>query len=90
MSSKSKMKKLGVVLKGDKGPFVILGDSKNKNPQYNYTVELTVKNAEGETVTSLTNPLLTLWDPRKRPGITEEQLGKINDKVRYDVMVSES
>jgi len=83
----AKWQKLGVVLRGDKGPFLILGDLKNKDSKYQYTVELIVKDSKGEVVHTVQNPLISLSDPRSRPGITEEQRARISDKLRYEAIV---
>lgn len=76
---KSKWHKVGAVIKkkNGKGVCVITGNSNAKDPKYNFSVELTIKNAEGQKVATVSNPLFTVSDPRKRPGITESDAAKI-------------
>lgn len=82
---KSVYTKLGSVMQNDKGHYVVLGDSRNKNPQYNFTVEYRVLNNEGQVVAEGANGFLSLFDPRKRPGITEEQAARIPESVVYEL-----
>ena len=46
------------------------------------------KVANGVTLTK--DSILTMQDPRERKGITEEQLAKIPDFVRFDVFLPPS
>lgn len=85
--NKPKYKKIGAVLRGDKGPFLVMGDTKAKNKQYQYDVELVVRDSDGKEVLKVKNPLISLFDPRTRPGITEEELERVPEKVRYEVCV---
>lgn len=75
----SKWHKVGAVIKkkNGKGVCVITGNANAKDPKYQFNVEVTIKNAEGKKLASFTNGLLTVSDPRKRPGITEADLAKI-------------
>lgn len=41
------------------------------------TVTLTVTDEQGNILAQVDNPYLQVQDPRKRPGITEEQAAKI-------------
>lgn len=86
---KYKYTKVGAVLRGDNGPYIVLGNSKATNPKYNYTVELVVKDSEGNVVSSLKNGILSTLDPRKRPGITEAEAEKISSKLISEVFVAE-
>lgn len=43
-----------------------------------------------DNVTLTKNTILTMQDPRNRKGITEEQLAKIPDFVRFDVFLPPS
>lgn len=79
--------KLGAVLEGDKGPFIVLGNSKATDPKYNSTVALTVTDGDGNVLVEGNNGLISLFDPRKRPGITEEQANKIPAKVLYELVI---
>lgn len=86
----AKFQKVGVVLRGDKGPFLVMGDSKAKSKNYQFEVELTVRDGNGKEVLRVKNPLLNMFDPRKRPGIKEEDAARLSDKLRYEVMVKAS
>jgi hypothetical protein len=80
MSEKSsKWVKVGAVVKkkNGKGVCVITGNANASNAKYKFDVQLTITDAEGNKVASVKNGLLTVSDPRKRPGITEEELAKI-------------
>lgn len=75
---KAKWVKIGkVIRKKAGGVCVVVGEPDNKNEQYKYSVEVTVKDSSGKKVANFTNGFLTVTDPRKRPGITEEQASKI-------------
>ena len=76
---KAKWHKVGAVVKksNGKGVCILTGNSKAKDAKYQFTVELTVKDGNGKKLFSTTNPLLNVSDPRKRPGITEEDAAKI-------------
>lgn len=75
---KAKWVKIGKVIKKKAGGVcIVVGEPDAKNEQYKYNVEVTVKNASGKTVANFKNGFLTVLDPRKRSGITEEQASKI-------------
>lgn len=65
--------KLGSLLVSEKtstnkgGPYIGLGDVKNKDPKYNYNVELIVTNSTGEVVFKQKNGFINLVDPRTQP-----------------------
>jgi len=84
---KSKFKKVGAVLKGNKGSFIVLGNSKAKNEKYNYNVTLTLTDSKGELLAEQTNGLLSVFDPRKRPGITDEERERIPESVLMELFV---
>lgn len=63
--AKNKFTRVAGVWQGAKGPYVTLGSTKNKDPQYNLHVEVTVTNEDGEVVASSKNGILTSLDPRK-------------------------
>jgi hypothetical protein len=73
---KKKWTKVGEVRKGDKGNHYL-------------KVNVRVGGKEEASVTLKTGQNLALFDPRKRPGITEEQAAKIPAYVKYEVMFSE-
>lgn len=65
MAEGKKTQQVGMVCKTDEGKKVIrLGNIKNKDPKYNYTVQLRVLDASGNVITTKTNPTLTLWEPK--------------------------
>jgi hypothetical protein len=74
--TKKKWTKVGEVRKGKEGNHYL-------------KVAVRVAGKEVESVTLKTGQNLALFDPRKRPGITEEQAEKIPAFVKYEVMFSE-
>lgn len=44
-----------------------LGNVKNQDPKYNYTVQVRILDAAGNVIVTKTNPSITLWDPKKGP-----------------------
>lgn len=75
---KAKWVKFGKVIKKQKGGVCVkLGDPDNKNSDFAYNIEIKVTDAKGKVVASTKNCFLNVMDPRKRPGITEEQISKI-------------
>ena len=87
MTKTKKYVKLGVIMKGEKGPYLILGNNKNKNADFNYSVEVRVVDNSGNKKAYTKNGILSLFNPRKRPGITEEQASRIPKSLEYDVML---
>ena len=77
--TKSKWVKIGAVVKkkNGKGVCIITGNQNATNVKYKFNVEITVTDGEGKKVASFKNALLNVSDPRKRPGIKEEELAKI-------------
>lgn len=84
-----KYTKIGAVLNMGKGPFVVLGNEKEKNEAYRYNVEVRVTNLKGEKVAYSKNGTLSLFDPRKRKGITEEQAAKVPAVVQWELVLTE-
>lgn len=41
-----------------------LGNLKNKDPKYNYTVQVRILDNDGNVIVTKTNPTLNLWDPK--------------------------
>lgn len=77
------LKKLGTIWnrKDKTGKFVRLGDDRNKDPKYNFSVEVTIKDGNGEVVASQTDGFLTVLDPRKSPKANQDALAKVPDLV---------
>lgn len=69
------------------GMYIALGDSRNKNPDFNYSVEVIVKNAKGEVVASQTDGFLTILDPRKSPKANLDALAKVPN-LRSEIFVA--
>ncbi len=67
--------------------YLTLGSPKSKVP---LTVELVVKDATGKVVATVTNPNLNIQDPRKRAGITEEQLALVPSWIKAEVALPPS
>lgn len=86
--AKKKYTKIGAVLKGEYGPFIVLGDENNQNPKYQYDVQIMVKNGAGEKVSHVKNGTLSLKDPRTftdRDGNPR----KVNEKVLFEISIVE-
>ena len=81
--AKTWVNNVGVLRKTAKGPYLLLGNPKGKDEQYRTTVTLTVKDFKGNIITEEVNPLISLQDPRKRKGISEEQAASIPEELRY-------
>lgn len=78
--------KVGTVLKNKKdgGKFIILGNTKNKNEQYNYSVDVRVTSSDG-TVRVFKNPLIGLQDPRTKKGV---DASKIPDNLVAELVIT--
>lgn len=75
--------KLGTIRKGKTGnQYISLGSPKDKSP---LTVELIIKDASGAVVAQVTDPMLQVQNPRKRPGATEEQIAKVPEWLMADI-----
>jgi hypothetical protein len=79
--------KVGNVMKkrDGSGVFITLGNSKAKNEKYRYSVELTVRDSTGKVVGTSRDCLLSISDPRSRPGITEEESARIPDSIKNEL-----
>lgn len=76
--TKSKWQKFGKVIKKKAGGVcVVVGDPNAKNQQYAYHVEFKITDASGKLLAQGKNGFLNVSDPRKRPGIKEEDAAKI-------------
>lgn len=89
--NKKKYTKVGAVLKGTKGDntFIVLGNTKSRNEKYNYNVEVRVTDNQGNVITQQKNGILSVFDPRKRPGLSEEDAKKIPDSVLFELFIIE-
>lgn len=86
-----KFHKVGnVQMKKDRSGTTIALGNYNKNPAYQTTVEMIVRDAQGNVLAKQVGGFLQVSDPRKRPGITEEQVEKIPEWIKYEInLVSE-
>lgn len=58
--------------------FVRLGNTTAKNSQYNYTVELLVKDSTGKEVLRVENPILNIQAPFQSDKTPENLLGELS------------
>jgi len=86
--------KVGVVqMKQDKsGVTVKLGSPESRNEKFRYSVELVVKDANGNVVAKAENGYLKVEDPRKRTkangeGLSESELAKIPAWIKNELML---
>lgn len=63
---------------------IALGQSKNKDPKYNTTVEIIVRDSEGKVIHQQTDGFLNLLDPRDVSKTPE----KVPAGLKYDVLAS--
>jgi hypothetical protein len=77
---------VGALKEGQFGSYIELGQN-GKNEKYNYTVEVRVTKPDG-TKQTFKNPKVALFDPRKRPGIKDEELAKIPEWKLNDLVIS--
>lgn len=84
-AKKNKYTRVGQVLKGkDGGSYITLGNDRNKDPQYNFSVEVTVRDSSGEVVAKQTDGYLNVFDPRSR-----DNAGNVPDFVLFDISMKE-
>lgn len=82
--------------------FLGLGNDRNKDPKYNTTVELTVRDHLGNVIHSQKNGFVSLVDPRTEPdellsaGIISQEradqmkdrLSNLPDKIKYTLQLN--
>lgn len=85
--AKKKYTKIGAILKGDYGPFMVTGDTKG-NPEYQYEVQIMVKKANGEQLV-LKNPMISLFDPRNAKVEEGKEPRNVSEKLLFEVMLSQ-
>lgn len=87
-TSKKKSFKVGQLktgeFKGKPAVYIELGNTRNSNPEYNYSVEFIVKDSKGAVVHKQENGLVFLNDPRT----FAKDPDKIPAFVRYELNVS--
>lgn len=79
--------KIGTVNAKKDGSGFYIGMGNPKGKKYAYSVELIIKDATGKVVHKVENPFVNIQDPRKRPGITEEQASKIPEFIKNELFV---
>lgn len=86
MSEKKQKKytKIGAVLKGQYGPFIVMGNDRANKPEYKYEVQIMVRDAQGNQVVLVKNPMVKLQDPRSF--VREDGTSpNVPDKIMYDL-----
>ncbi len=74
MSAK-KTQQVGMLRVDDKGRESIqLGNPTNPKKEFAYTVQVRILDADGNVITTKTNPRITLWDPKKGPAWLKKNL----------------
>ncbi len=79
--SKFRYVRLGSVLKNKdgEGSYIALGNTKAKEDKYNFSVELTVKDAAGNVVATQKNGYVSVFDPRtSRENVPEHVLFELS------------
>lgn len=71
---KKKTVRVGTILNGKYGPFMVLGSGKNSKPQYTYTVEIRVKDSAGNVVYQGKNPLVKMFKPKSETKAVQHEL----------------
>ena len=71
-----KTQQVGVLSVDDQGRERIqLGNIKNTDPKYNYTVQVRILDAAGNVIVTKTNPKIALWEPQgKKPAWLKKNL----------------
>lgn len=88
MSEKKKYKrtKVGTVMQGEYGPFLMIGSKNNKDPKYDFTAKVAVKKADG-TVVSVTDGILALEPVTNKDG--QEVITRTGKKILYSLVIKE-
>jgi hypothetical protein len=83
---KYKNTRVGTVLRSKKNEgssYIALGSKHNKDPKYDTTVEIIVRDSEGKVIAKQVDGFLNVADPR------EFSKGKIPDAVLFQISMSE-
>lgn len=82
----AKFVKIGNVIRNKHGKEALaLGDNRNRDPKYNFSVEVIVRDNEGKEVHRQKDGFLNFHDPRKNPNITPERLAKLPEALFREV-----
>jgi hypothetical protein len=90
-----KYTKLGIVRtsadaeKAKKGAFITLGNPTAKDKKYRYHTEVRVTDDDGNVLAYIKDGIISVQDPRKTPGITEERLEKIPAWLKHELVIVE-
>ena len=82
---KYKYTRVGTVLASKNeggGSYIALGDPKNENEKYQYSVEIIVRDAKGAIVKQQTNGFISCYDPRRNRD-------NVPDMVLFELSLSE-
>lgn len=92
MSEKKKYTKVGAVLKGNKpgSSFIVLGNERANQPKYQTFVDMRVCTGDNQVLIETTNPAINVFDPRTRPGITDEERNRIPDNILFELFIIEN
>lgn len=87
--TKKKTAKIGAVWqsKDKEDQFYVALGQKSDNPDYDFSVEVTVKDGNGKVVAQQTNGFLQLWDPRKSQYANHDALSKIPN-LQFDLTIN--
>jgi len=85
MAKDKKYTKIGSIWQGKYGPVLFTGDEKAQNPDYQFEVQILVKDGKGNKKTVVKNPVLSLKDPRE----FENRAGKVPEKLLFEVSIVE-
>lgn len=70
---------------GKPSVYLSLGDMRNTNPDYNRSIEVIVRDSNGNVLHKQENGIIFLNDPRLIPGKDPD---KVPDFIRYELNVS--
>jgi hypothetical protein len=85
MSNKNWVNGVGQIKKGKSGNnYISLGSPKAKNP---VNVEIRVTDGAGNVLFEGKNPLLNISNPRKRAGITDEDMARIPEYLMANLAI---
>lgn len=88
--AKRKNQQIGTVMRkthdnGRQSTFITLGNTRAKDPKWNYTVEFVVKDGNGNVIAKQTNGFVNVVDPRTQPQELLEA-GLISEDVAQQMM----
>ena len=83
------MTKIGNVWSSKKDPnkFSIKLGQESDNAKYNFSVEVIVKDGNGNVVAQQKDGFLTLKDPRQGDFLSEEKKAKVPATLQFDILI---